>query len=84
MEANVRSKLKSTSALKSLSEKNHNLARFVDYFVINGLELENGLEAECFTGIYHYETIQRRKCFLHFDDFSFFFKMESITCTYLR
>lgn len=51
MEANVRSKLKSTSALKSLSEKNHNLARFVDYFVINGLELENGLEAECFTGI---------------------------------
>lgn len=50
MEANARSKLKSSSALKSLSEKNHNLARFVDYFVINGLDLENGLEAECFTG----------------------------------
>lgn len=46
----AKSKLKSSSAFKSLSEKHHNLARLVDYFVICGLDLENGLEAECFTG----------------------------------
>lgn len=42
---------KSSSVLKSsLSEKHYNLARFADYFAICGLDLENGLEAECYTG----------------------------------
>jgi hypothetical protein len=40
---------KSSSALKSLRDQS--LARFADYFVICGLDLENGLEAECFTGM---------------------------------
>ena len=75
MEANAKSKLKSSSALKSLSEKNHNLARFVDYFVINGLDLENGLEAECFTGEHNEKIIMKQMQAI------FFFKMESITCT---
>jgi hypothetical protein len=43
---------KSSSALKSLSEKHHHLTRFADYFVICGLDLENGLEAEIFQGIF--------------------------------
>lgn len=48
---------KSSSALRSsLGEKNFNLARFSDYFVICGLDLENGLEAECYTGK-NYETL---------------------------
>lgn len=37
------------SALKSLSEKCQ-LGRFSDYFVICGLDLENGLEADLYTG----------------------------------
>lgn len=42
---------KSSSAFKSsLSEKHYNLARFADYFAICGLDFENGLEAECYTG----------------------------------
>lgn len=40
----------SSSVLKSLSDKHHQLARFADYFVICGLDLENGLVEELYTG----------------------------------
>lgn len=39
----------SSSALKMLSDKCQ-LARFSDYFVICGLDLENGLEADLYAG----------------------------------
>lgn len=58
---------KSSSALKSsLSEKHYNLARFADYFVICGLDLENGLEAECYTGM-------KKKILRNNENFSIFF-----------
>lgn len=43
---------KSSSALKSLSEKHYQLTRFADYFVICGLDVDLGLEAELYTGIW--------------------------------
>jgi uncharacterized ferredoxin-like protein len=46
-EMEILGRKKGSSALK----RDHNLARFADYFVICGLDLENGLEAECFTGM---------------------------------
>lgn len=46
MDAKVK---KSSSALKTLSEKCQ-LTRFTDYFVICGLDIENGLEADLYTG----------------------------------
>ncbi|KAG5685101.1 hypothetical protein PVAND_014301 [Polypedilum vanderplanki] len=39
----------SSSVLKSLSDKHHQLARFADYFVICGLDIENGLVEELYT-----------------------------------
>lgn len=39
----------SSSALKMLSDKCQ-LSRFSDYFVICGLELESGLEADLYAG----------------------------------
>lgn len=50
MDAKV--KKSSSSALKTLSEKCQ-LSRFSDYFVICGLDLENGLEADLYTGALH-------------------------------
>lgn len=47
MDAKV--KKSSSSALKSLSDKCQ-LSRFSDYFVICGLDLENGLEADLYAG----------------------------------
>lgn len=45
----AKSKKSSSSALKSLSDKCQ-LARFSDYFVICGLDIENGLEADLYSG----------------------------------
>jgi hypothetical protein len=45
----ARVKKTSSSMLKSLSEKCQ-LSRFSDYFVVCGLDLENGLEADLYTG----------------------------------
>lgn len=46
MDAKVK---KNSTALKSLSEKCQ-LSRFCDYFVICGLDIENGLEVEIHAG----------------------------------
>lgn len=52
---------KTSSVLKPLSEKHFNLARFADYFVICGLDLENGLEAECYSTGTKISTKNKRK-----------------------
>lgn len=45
----ARVKKTSSSILKTLTDKCQ-LSRFSDYFVICGLDLENGLEADLYTG----------------------------------
>lgn len=68
MDAKVK---KNSSALKSLSEKCQ-LSRFCDYFVICGLDIENGLEAELLAG----ELLLRRWIFC----FCFIIEMSLLLC----
>jgi hypothetical protein len=76
MDAKVK---KNPSALKSLSEKCQ-LSRFCDYFVICGLDIENGLEAELLAG----ELLLRRWIFLFSSSNTGFFQMAWSISTFPR
>lgn len=46
---NNKSSKNTSSTSKLINEKNHKLSRFADYFVICGLDYENGLEVSNFS-----------------------------------